>query len=81
MTKPGRFITLEGVDGAGKSTHLGFVADWLRQQVARGTVSDFFLLRDEFFWQWDDVDSAVAEITKLHQRLDQFGVIGLMKPD
>jgi dTMP kinase len=30
MTKPGRFITLEGVDGAGKSTHLGFVADWLR---------------------------------------------------
>lgn len=30
--KPGKFITLEGVDGAGKSTHLGFVADWLRQQ-------------------------------------------------
>jgi dTMP kinase len=32
MMKPGKFITLEGVDGAGKSTHLGFVADWLRQQ-------------------------------------------------
>jgi len=32
MSKPGKFITLEGVDGAGKSTHLGFVADWLRQQ-------------------------------------------------
>jgi dTMP kinase len=32
MTKPGKFITLEGVDGAGKSTHLGFVADWLRQR-------------------------------------------------
>ncbi|OYW64938.1 MAG: dTMP kinase [Hydrogenophilales bacterium 16-64-46] len=30
---PGRFITLEGVDGAGKSTHLGFVAERLR---ARG---------------------------------------------
>jgi dTMP kinase len=29
---PGRFITLEGVDGAGKSTHLGFVADWVRAQ-------------------------------------------------
>ena len=29
----GRFITLEGVDGAGKSTHLGFVAEHLR---ARG---------------------------------------------
>ncbi len=29
---PGKFITLEGVDGAGKSTHLGFVADWLRGQ-------------------------------------------------
>ena len=32
MSTQGRFITLEGVDGAGKSTHLGFVADWLRQQ-------------------------------------------------
>lgn len=29
---PGKFITLEGVDGAGKSTHLAFVADWLRAQ-------------------------------------------------
>ncbi|WP_137008473.1 dTMP kinase [Aquitalea aquatilis] len=25
----GRFITLEGIDGAGKSTHLGFIRDWL----------------------------------------------------
>jgi dTMP kinase len=32
MTASGKFITLEGVDGAGKSTHLGFVADWLRAQ-------------------------------------------------
>jgi len=32
MTTPGKFITLEGVDGAGKSTHLGFVAEWLRQR-------------------------------------------------
>lgn len=33
MASPrGRFITVEGVDGAGKSTHLGFVADWLRRQ-------------------------------------------------
>lgn len=31
MTR-GRFITLDGVDGAGKSTHLAFVADWLRGQ-------------------------------------------------
>ncbi len=29
---PGKFITLDGVDGAGKSTHLSFVADWLRHQ-------------------------------------------------
>lgn len=27
---PGRFITLEGVDGAGKSTHVQFIADRLR---------------------------------------------------
>ncbi len=32
MSTPGQFITLEGVDGAGKSTHLDFVADWLRAQ-------------------------------------------------
>lgn len=28
---PGKFITLEGVDGAGKSTHLDFIAEWVRQ--------------------------------------------------
>jgi dTMP kinase len=32
MTIRGKFITLEGVDGAGKSTHLEFVADTLRRQ-------------------------------------------------
>lgn len=32
MNPRGKFITLEGVDGAGKSTHLDFVADWLRRQ-------------------------------------------------
>ena len=30
MSERGRFITLEGVDGAGKSTHLQFIADTLR---------------------------------------------------
>jgi dTMP kinase len=29
MTRRGRFITVEGVDGAGKSTHLQFIADSL----------------------------------------------------
>lgn len=33
MTERGKLITLEGVDGAGKSTHLDFIADALR---ARG---------------------------------------------
>ncbi len=32
---PGLFLTLEGVDGAGKSSHLDWLADWFR---ARGRV-------------------------------------------
>lgn len=32
MTPRGRFITLEGVDGAGKSTHTDWIAEFLRGQ-------------------------------------------------
>ncbi|MDQ2780143.1 MAG: dTMP kinase [Pseudomonadota bacterium] len=34
MKRPGRFITLEGIDGAGKSSHLASIAGWLARQGA-----------------------------------------------
>ena len=33
MTSRGRFITLEGVDGAGKSTHTGWIADFCARRA------------------------------------------------
>lgn len=38
MSAPGRFITLEGVDGAGKSTHLQFIADAVASASGRHAI-------------------------------------------
>jgi len=35
----GKFITLEGIDGAGKSSHVGWIADWLREHGLRVLVT------------------------------------------
>ena len=37
--KPGRFITLEGIDGAGKSSHVDALAQWLRERNDEVVVS------------------------------------------
>ena len=39
MNAPGKLITLEGVDGAGKSTHLQFIADSIRAQERHAIVT------------------------------------------
>lgn len=36
---PGKFITLEGIDGAGKSTHLDWIAGWLKKRGIAVTVT------------------------------------------
>jgi dTMP kinase len=39
VSGPGRFITLEGVDGAGKSTHLQFIADAVAAASGRRAIA------------------------------------------
>jgi len=39
MSERGRFITLEGVDGAGKSTHVQFIADTIRMRDAKAAAA------------------------------------------
>jgi dTMP kinase len=39
MIMSGKFITLEGIDGAGKSTHLDWLADFFRQNGKRVVVT------------------------------------------
>ncbi len=39
MTARGRFVTLEGIDGAGKSTHAGWLADELTRRGRRVVVT------------------------------------------
>lgn len=39
MTERGRFVTFEGIDGAGKSSHLEWFADLLRRRGRRVTVT------------------------------------------
>ena len=39
MTLPGRFISFEGIDGAGKSSHIEAVATWLRDRGRVGLIT------------------------------------------
>ena len=39
MSRPGKFITVEGIDGAGKSTHVGGIADFLRRKGKEAVVT------------------------------------------
>jgi dTMP kinase len=39
MSAPGKFITLEGIDGAGKSSHLEFIAESIRRRGVEVTTT------------------------------------------
>jgi dTMP kinase len=39
MTARGRFVTFEGIDGAGKSSHIEWFADLLRKQGRKVSVT------------------------------------------
>ena len=41
MNKPGLFITVEGIEGVGKTTNIDFIADWLK-----GNAIDFIATRE-----------------------------------
>jgi dTMP kinase len=61
MLKPGQFITFEGIDGAGKSSHIEALAQWLRERGA-----EVLLTREP---GGTELAETLRELI-LHQRMD-----------
>ncbi|HEU0198668.1 MAG TPA: dTMP kinase [Nevskiaceae bacterium] len=68
MTPPGRLITLEGGEGAGKSTHAKHIAEWLRTHGRRvletrepGGTPSAEALRKVFLGEWPEGMDAKTE--------------------
>jgi light-regulated signal transduction histidine kinase (bacteriophytochrome) len=61
----GKFITLEGMDGAGKSSHVAWIAEWLRVRGHRVKVTERLHDEDKIRWTED-----AAETFSLRTPLD-----------
>jgi dTMP kinase len=81
LNPPGRFITIEGIDGAGKSSHIAALAHWVRQHEHEvvltrepGGTSLAESIRDLFLHR-DDMDALTEALLVFAARRDHLRLV------